>query len=191
MSVPPKEYVLIYYKTANLILTSNSLLLWNSGCCQSNSCVFLYGTWALGKANKHLASSHSLHGPELPWIRSGKEARCLANCGWSCKNFCLNDCKMYGSVLLLPLENAQTEANRTHLPHRKKFSKRWLAVQPVSKALQNPGKLWFSGVFLLWAVNRGRSSTEQKICPGEEFFQDPWKVWYRLWWGHYCVGDFQ
>ena len=33
---------------------------------------------------------------------------------------------MYGSVLLLPPENAQTEVARTHLPHRRKFSKREL-----------------------------------------------------------------
>lgn len=67
---------------------------------------------------------HSLHSPELPWIRSKKEARFLVDSGWSYENFCLNDCKMYGSVLLLPPENAQTEVAKTQSPHWRKFSKR-------------------------------------------------------------------
>ena len=40
-----------------------------------------YSTRMLGEANKHLAPSYSLHSPELPWIRSRKEARCLADSG--------------------------------------------------------------------------------------------------------------
>ena len=40
-----------------------------------------YSTRMLGEANKHLAPSYSIHSPELPWIRSRKEARCLADSG--------------------------------------------------------------------------------------------------------------
>ena len=67
---------------------------------------------------------HSLHSPELPWIRSKKEARFLVDSGWSYENFCLNDCEMHDSVLLLLPENAQTEVAKTQSPHRRKFSKR-------------------------------------------------------------------
>lgn len=40
-----------------------------------------YSTRMLGEANKHLAPSYSLHSPELPWIRSRKEARRLVDFG--------------------------------------------------------------------------------------------------------------
>ena len=61
----------------------------------------------------------SLHSPELLWIRSRKEARRLMDFGWSYENFCLNNCKMHGCVLLLRSENAKIEAKVTRWPHRK------------------------------------------------------------------------